>query len=72
MTLREQVEEVAVRRVNAAWFKAAGICRAVDDLLGKAFRENWPRDSWDARVILEFDRLLSTYGCVDYGRPGIK
>lgn len=60
MTLLEQLEQVACRNVNEHWYAAISPPRAVSDLLAKAYEENWPRDSFDARVILECARRLKT------------
>ncbi len=71
-TLREQLEDVAIRRVGPEWFKAVGHVSACRSLLAKAFVDNWPRDHFHSRVILRFNELLNESGGVPDDAPGIR
>ena len=58
-TLIEQFEEIATRRINKHWLKAAGIPRAASDLCAKAFVEGWDRESLDGRVVIVVYKMVS-------------
>lgn len=72
MTLHQQLREIAIQMVNEPWYESVRAPRACEALMAMAYRENWPRDSFRARVVLEFDRRLHTGDhCVPLGTPGI-
>lgn len=71
ITLREQLRQVAIAHVNEPWFNACGAPRAATELAAKAFLEDWPRDGFDARVVLEFCRRMLTAAMVPMDCPGV-
>lgn len=58
--LLEQLEQVAIARFGSLWWASVSPPRAVRDLLAKAYEEDWPRISFDSRVVLECARRLKT------------
>lgn len=70
MMLAEQIRELAIRRVNEAWFRVVHVPGAVRALLALAFVENWDRTSYDARVILKAEALMNK-GLDVSSEPGV-
>lgn len=71
-TLRDQLRDVASRRIGQVWYEACYPPIAADNLAAKAFREGWDRESFDARVVLRVVTLLHHTRWIDDDEPGVE
>jgi hypothetical protein len=70
-TLLEQLRDVAISRINESWWNAVTPPRAAQELAGKAFIEDWDRDSLEAKVVLRYCSLINALGYVPESEPGV-
>ena len=68
-----QIEDVGAGAVSLQWVETRTLPEILDELARKAFIENWPRDSFKARVVLKGLELLRRPGKCYIGidEPGV-
>lgn len=71
MNLRDQIKEIAARRINSKFAESVHFAATLRYLAEEAFREEWP-ECLDTKAIRKALKLLATIGHVSVAEPPVQ